>query len=154
MLNKNILLIQFRKISHFGAALLPKISCYTQPISLFHSGSSSKAGFADFFDPKVSKEKDELFAGRGWTAADLRRKSFEDLHKLWYVLYKERNLLLTARLTAKRFSKPIIGEDEMRYISVKRSMAAIKLVLSERKKIAEILKNQDAPNNDRTSATP
>lgn len=63
-------------------------------------------------------------------------QSFEDLHKLYYVLYKERNLLLTDKEMARKFQRPVSNRDEQRYLYVKRGMAGIKKVLAERKKIA------------------
>lgn len=58
---------------------------------------------------------------------------------MWYVLYKERNLLLTTKQKLRRTQRPVLAGDEFRYVKVKRSMAGIKHVLDERKKIDKIL---------------
>ena len=37
-----------------------------------------------------------------WTAEELRRKSWEDLHVLWYKCIMERNIIATEALDARR----------------------------------------------------
>lgn len=67
------------------------------------------------------------------------------MHKLWFVLYKERNLLLTLREKIRRAQRPIANEEEQRYLKVKQSMAAIKIVVNERKTLEMRL---DPPSGD------
>lgn len=38
-----------------------------------------------------------MLLGRSWKASELRLKSWDDLNKLWYVLLKEKNMLMTQR---------------------------------------------------------
>ena len=113
------------------------------PSSSFHSSRSVSFGFEEFSEPTKSKPTDVFVSGRSWTVSDLRRKNFDDLHKLWYVLYKERNLLLSEREKSRRGQRPVSRLDENRYIKVKRSMAGIKHVLKERSKIKKILKESE-----------
>lgn len=57
--------------------------------------------------------------GRAWTVEELRRKSWEDLQKLWWVCVKERNIMATQKLERKRLD-PGYGEFEanIRYAQV------------------------------------
>ncbi|KAF2555987.1 hypothetical protein F2Q68_00013046 [Brassica cretica] len=67
---------------------------------------------------------------RGWKASELRLKSWDDLQKLWYVLLKEKNMLMTQRqmLQAQNMMFP----NPERIPKVRRSMCRIKHVLTER----------------------
>ncbi|CDO71466.1 hypothetical protein BN946_scf184909.g60 [Trametes cinnabarina] len=73
-------------------------------------------------------------SGRSWTAPELRRKSFKDLHTLWYVVLRERNLLATQQAEARR-----IGANEQalslwtKERRCRKTMARIKYVINERR---------------------
>uniref|UniRef100_A0A914N194 Large ribosomal subunit protein uL29m n=2 Tax=Meloidogyne TaxID=189290 RepID=A0A914N194_MELIC len=68
--------------------------------------------------------------GRSWTADELRLKSNSDLHKLWYVLLKERNMLLTMREAYKIRYMELPNPE--RIDRVKESMDNIEIVVHER----------------------
>lgn len=80
-----------------------------------------------------SKLRPSTGVGRSWNPIELRRKSFKDLHTLWYIVLRERNLLATQRAEAKRLGISEqyldVGEKDRR---CRKTMARIKTILSER----------------------
>jgi hypothetical protein len=57
--------------------------------------------------PEIAKH------GRSWTVEELRHKSWDDLHRLWWVCAKERNRIATANWERNK-SDLGFGESEMR----------------------------------------
>jgi large subunit ribosomal protein L47 len=64
-----------------------------------------------FYDKKMTATPEEFTAfGRAWTVEELRHKSWDDLHTLWYVCIKERNRILTSMKAIERHN---LGFGEM-----------------------------------------
>ncbi|XP_011071808.1 39S ribosomal protein L47, mitochondrial [Sesamum indicum] len=85
----------------------------------------------EFFEADRNPEDEKpVVYGRSWKASELRLKSWDDLHKLWYVLLKEKNMLMTQRqmLHAQNLRFP----NPERVPKVRKSMCRIKHVLTER----------------------
>ncbi|KAI0051398.1 MRP-L47-domain-containing protein, partial [Auriscalpium vulgare] len=104
-------------------------------------------GLYAFFRKKIKDDKETYetledadgllsSAGRSWSAAELRRKSFRDLHTLWYVLLRERNLLSSQWEEMRRITGApgAVGGGLGRHeIKCRKSMARIKYVINERR---------------------
>lgn len=67
----------------------------------------------------------------------MRLKSFDDLHKLWFICLKERNFLLSERLYYRQIGQS--ASDPVRLQKVKKTMAAIKVVIGERARASALL---------------
>ncbi|XP_073225249.1 uncharacterized protein [Cicer arietinum] len=95
------------------------------------AGSQGHNPLEEFFEvDRTPDDEKPVVYGRSWKASELRLKSWDDLQKLWYVLLKEKNMLMTQRqmLHAQnlRFPHP------ERLPKVRKSMCRIKHVLTER----------------------
>ncbi|KAJ7288306.1 mitochondrial 39-S ribosomal protein L47 (MRP-L47)-domain-containing protein [Mycena rebaudengoi] len=91
-------------------------------------GLEGQERFETFADPTQAQ------TGRSWLASELRRKSFKDLHVLWYVLLRERNLLATQREEMRRLG--VMSErvsNRPASARCRKSMARIKAVMNERR---------------------
>lgn len=94
--------------------------------------ASNPSPLMEFFDLPENWGETKVRVGREWRVEELRVKSNGDLHKLWYVLLKERNMLLTmaheANASCEHFPNP------ERQDKVDQSMINIETVVRERNK--------------------
>lgn len=86
-----------------------------------------------FHEKKFVRSGEDLdIQGRSWTVQDLRRKSFEDLHALWYVCLKEMNKIQRESIIYEDIGSSKIQQCMQFEEAIKNSMLSIKHVLSER----------------------
>ncbi|KAI9812848.1 MAG: 54S ribosomal protein L4 mitochondrial [Thelocarpon impressellum] len=90
-------------------------------------------GFFNAERTALNTPEQDFAHGRPWTPAELRHKSWEDLHALWWVCAKERNRIATQAFERQRV-KAGYGdyEADRRDATVRRTQRAIKQVLTER----------------------
>lgn len=94
--------------------------------------ASNPQPLMEFFDDIENWAEYKIRVGREWRVDDLRLKSNSDLHKLWFVLLKERNMLLTMAHEAQE-QKEYFPNPE-RQDKVDQSMINIETVVRERNK--------------------
>ncbi|KAH9310532.1 hypothetical protein KI387_025567, partial [Taxus chinensis] len=96
-------------LAHLHSEAIPMflLSLFRRPLFAAVNSEATAAAFStkiarnpleEFFeaDRSLDDEKPNVY-GRGWKAAELRLKSWDDLQKLWYVLLKEKNMLMSQR---------------------------------------------------------
>lgn len=81
--------------------------------------------------------------GRSWKPSELRLKSFDDLHRLWYILVLERNVLLTERAWCKTNGRHWVNGMSNLH-KVRHSMARVKGVIAERVRASRAQRARDA----------
>ncbi|XP_019637465.1 PREDICTED: 39S ribosomal protein L47, mitochondrial-like [Branchiostoma belcheri] len=120
----------------------PTQSTSVQAITLVHTKALHTSSFChgaeEFFDDPKNWGEKNVKHGDAWTLDQLRQKSNVDLWKLWYVLLKERNMLLTLEHEARRQVERMPSEE--RLDKVTESMEHLIEVLLEREKALRLLK--------------
>lgn len=110
---------------------IPSLRC-----ALFHT-TSGRNGLMEFFDDEKNWIETRVQVGRSWRRDELRLKSNQDLHKLWFVLLKERNMLLTMGHAYDQANLPMPSPE--RIDKVEESMFNLEQVVRERNKAYHLL---------------
>lgn len=79
-----------------------------------HVKTDPEHGLYEFFyekDKALLLPEDESKHGRSWTVEELRQKSWDDLHRLWWTCVKERNRIATASRERTRLKLKTGGEE-------------------------------------------
>uniref|UniRef100_A0A7S4V644 Large ribosomal subunit protein uL29m n=1 Tax=Alexandrium monilatum TaxID=311494 RepID=A0A7S4V644_9DINO len=111
-------------------------------------GRLPRRGIEEFWrggvrDPEISAAQKQAnsVSGDPWPAVLLRMKSFEDMHKLWFVLLKEKNFLLAEQHEARQ--QRIRWRHHGRLKKVKLSMKRILTVLTRREIHQQALRSKE-----------
>ncbi|CAH8496644.1 unnamed protein product [Schistosoma intercalatum] len=105
----------------------------------FHKFSTTTKllDLSEFFDDKKNWGEPTVYSGRPWRKEELRLKSNVDLHKLWYVLLKERNMLMTMEEEHFRCLEQMPNPE--RFEKVEESMENLLMVVEERNRAEDEL---------------
>nr|SVE76014.1 EOG090X0DBE [Daphnia hispanica] len=95
-----------------------------------HTTSFKQSNLMEFFDDPKNFGASEVKSGRSWTLDELRIKSNVDLQKLWFVLLKERNMLLTMEYNCREAC--YLFPSPERIDKVQDSMSRLEQVIHER----------------------
>ncbi|BFZ23623.1 hypothetical protein BsWGS_26662 [Bradybaena similaris] len=117
---------------------------HSSPAHGFHSSAASSfyktqpvQDLMEFFDHKDNWGEATVTCGRPYRLDELRIKSNQDLHKLWYVLLKERNMLMTMQAEYTRQCE--LFPNPERITKVEESMENILEVVKERDNAVSML---------------
>ncbi|KAK6965926.1 39S ribosomal protein L47 mitochondrial [Biomphalaria glabrata] len=116
--------------------LSPAQTCMSHKSNHFHT-TPLKHDLMEFFDRKEVWGESSVASGRPYRLEELRIKSNQDLHKLWYVLLKERNMLLTMEAEYNRNTELFPSPE--RITKVEESMENILEVVKERNNAVSLL---------------
>ncbi|XP_055849738.1 39S ribosomal protein L47, mitochondrial [Episyrphus balteatus] len=102
----------------------------------FHT-SPPKQDLMEFFDNKDNWGENQVKCGRAWNKDELRIKSNTELHQLWYILLKEKNMLLTMEHECNDQMKLFPSPERLDKVDI--SMTNLEAVVRERNKAYHLL---------------